>query len=107
MRGNGAPRTGRLLLMLALAGGYIAALEARVGQTGLPLVDGAVGLALGLFICSHPAAAVVDLLYLDRGELQRLASDAADVGRALLNVAVLVAGSVVTILGAIQFVAAR
>ena len=90
------------LLMAALSYGVLVTL--RPGLTGLAHLDGALGVALGLYICSHPAAAAVDMLYLDRMVLQRLASEWADLGWLGLNLLVMVAGCLVTIAGATQFV---
>ena len=104
MQDDGSRRSGRLWLLLALAGGYLVLLRVQPQITGIMLLDGTLGLALGLYICSHPAAAAIDLFYLDRAVLQRLASEWSDVGWLALNLLVMVAGCVVAIAGATQFV---
>jgi hypothetical protein len=68
------------------------------------LVDGAIGVGLGLFICSFPASAAVDLLYMDRLAFQRLASDWTNLAWVGLNLVVMVAGCMVTVVGATRFV---
>ena len=68
------------------------------------LVVGAIGVGLGLYICSHPAAAAIDLFYLDRLALQRIASAWSDIAWVGLNVLVMVVGCLVTISGATRFV---
>ena len=68
------------------------------------LLDGAIGVGLGLFICSYPASAAVDLLYLDRMAFQQLVSEWADLAWVGLNLVVMVVGCLVTIVGATRFV---
>jgi hypothetical protein len=90
------------MLMLAVA--YGALLNLQPELTGHPLVDGTLGLALGLYICSHPAAAAIDLIFMDRVTMQGLASDWSDLGWLALNLVVMIAGCIVTIVGATRFV---
>jgi hypothetical protein len=90
--------------MLVLAVGYGALVRTQPLLTGSSLVDGAMGVGLGLYICSHPAAAAIDILYMDRLVLQRLASEWSDIGWLGLNLLVMVAGCVVTVAGATRFV---
>jgi len=104
MRDDGTQQTGRLWVMLALAVGYAALLTVQPRVTGVALLDGTLGLALGLYICSHPAAAAIDLFYLDRLTLRRIASHWSDLGWLALNLLVMIAGCLVTIAGATQFV---
>ena len=37
--------------------------------TGIPVLDGSMGVTLGLYICSHPAANAVDMLFFERYNL--------------------------------------
>jgi hypothetical protein len=78
------------LLVVALSYGLLLTVQPQL--TGVALFDGTLGVALGLYICSHPASAAVDLLYLDRMLLQRLTSEWSDLGWLALNLVVLVAG---------------
>jgi hypothetical protein len=90
------------LLVVALSYGLLLTIQPQL--TGIALLDGTLGVALGLYICSHPASAAVDLLYLDRMLMQRLASEWSDLGWLALNLVVLVAGCLVTIVGATRLV---
>ena len=40
----------------------------QIVPTGLNNAEGAFGVLLGLYICSHPAANVVDMLFFSRGD---------------------------------------
>ena len=40
--------------------------------TGVPLLDGSIGLALGLYICSLPAANAINMLFFERDALRRI-----------------------------------
>lgn len=90
------------MLALALAYGVVSAYVPSL--TGHVLVDGGLGIGLGLYICSHPASATIDVLYLDRHQRQRLTSEWSDLVWVGLNLLVLVAGCLVTIAGATRFV---
>jgi len=70
--------------------------------TGIPVIDGGIGVLLGLYICSHPATNAVNLLFADRFAFQEALSDGW--GWLALNSFVLLVGWVVIVLGAIQFV---
>ena len=91
------------LTMIVLAGCYVVLVAMLPTLTGAALADGVIGIVLGLYICSHPASAAVDMLYLDRLVLQQLASEWSDLGWLGLNLLVLVAGCVVTIIGATAY----
>ena len=95
---------GVLVGLLLVAAAYAALISVQPLLTGNALIDGAIGVGLGLYICSHPAAAAIDMLYLDRLVRQRLASEWSDLGWLGLNVLVMVVGCLVTIAGAIRFV---
>jgi hypothetical protein len=97
-------RTTALWGMLVVATIY-AALIAEFGTLSANiLLDGAIGVGLGLYICSHPAAAAIDLFYLDRLAFQRLASGWGDIAWVGLNLLVMVVGCVVTVVGATRLV---
>jgi hypothetical protein len=97
-------RTTSLWVMLAAAAIYAALIIEFGALSTNILLDGAIGVSLGLYICSHPASAAIDLFYLDRLAFQRLASDWGDVAWVSLNLLVMVAGCVVTVVGATRFV---
>jgi hypothetical protein len=78
---------GLILLVLAYSG----LLHYLHTLTGVAMLDGSIGLALGLFICSHPAANAVNMLFFERDRLRQL-SEWSIVGWLALNLVVLLAG---------------
>lgn len=90
------------LVMLALAAGYW--LYFRPMLTSTRLLDGSIGVILGLYICSHPAANAVDMLFFERRMSRRVASKWFDIGWLGLNLLVLLLGLIVIVSGAIRFV---
>lgn len=71
--------------------------------TGVPLLDGGIGVILGLYICSQPAANAVDMLF-ERGLLRRIGSEWLRAGWLALNLLVLALGWTVIVTGAMRFV---
>jgi len=90
--------TGVLLGLLVLAIVYFGWLRFFRALSGLPMLDGSVGVALGLYICAHPAANAVNILFFERDALQHL-SERAVVGWLALNLLVLLAGWMVIFIG--------
>jgi len=81
-------------------------LLSRLGSlTGRPILDGAIGILLGLFICAHPAANAIDLFFFDRDLRERLTSGWRGLGWLALNVLVLFCGWLVLTLGAARLAA--
>jgi D-alanyl-lipoteichoic acid acyltransferase DltB (MBOAT superfamily) len=70
--------------------------------TGRTLLDGTIGVVLGLYICSRPAANAIDLFY-ERDALRQLTSGWSGLGWLVLNLLVLFAGWVVIVIGATRF----
>lgn len=93
-------RRTRTLVILALAAVVYSAVVHGGTITGSERLDGQIGVLLGLYICSHPAANGVDVLFFDRNALRRLLSGWAGVGWVVLNLFVLVAGWFVIVVGA-------
>jgi hypothetical protein len=91
--------------LLLLAGLYIGWFSARQTLTGIPRLDGSIGILLGLYICSHPAANGLDLLLFMRPEA-REAITATWAGRLWLglNALALLAGWAVIFAGTLRFV---
>src|SRR4030042_1413458 len=57
----------RMLGALTLLGiAYISFLKIHGALTGAESVDGTIGVVLGLYMCSHPAALIVDLHFFRR-----------------------------------------
>jgi len=64
------PRLPRLPLLFALA--YGALLYGLGTITTNAILDGVVGVLLGLYLCSYPARATIDALFADRFALQQI-----------------------------------
>ena len=71
--------------------------------TGEVRLDGAIGVVLGLYVCSHPASNVLDLLFVDGGAGRGAASDRHGVAWYFLNLLVLLAGWFVVWTGLTRF----
>ena len=84
------------LILLAIA--YTSLLSYLGTFTGLATVDGGIGLALGLYICSHPAANAVNMLFFERDSLRQL-SEWSMVLWLGLNLLALLSGWVVIFMG--------
>ena len=62
-----------ILVLVAVA--YLVVLYFLHDLTGNRLVDGSIGVVLGLYISSRPAGNAVDMLFYQRGEFGRLTSE--------------------------------
>ena len=58
------------LILLAIA--YTSLLSYLRTLTGITMLDGSIGVALGLYICAHPAANGVNMLFFERDTLRHL-----------------------------------
>ena len=72
--------------------------------TGRGLLDAIVGVFLGLYICSHPAAHGVDVLFFERGHLRQVSSGWSGMRWLALNTLVMLAGWVVIVIGITRLV---
>jgi len=96
-------RKARILWVLALlALVYIALLSYLRTLTGTNMLDGIIGVLFGLYICSHPAANAVDMLFFERGALRQL-SEWSGIGWLVLNMLVFLLGCMVIITGTTRF----
>lgn len=86
------------LILLAIAYGSL--LYYRHTLTGANRLDGSIGVVLGLYICSHPAANAVDLLFFERGALYQISSEWSGITWLALNMLVLLVGWIVIVIGA-------
>ena len=73
----------------------------RPALLGRPLLAGSIGVLLGLYICSNPAANAIDRLFFGRGRRARSSQEEAIWLAA--NCAVLLVGLLVIIIGATRF----
>jgi len=85
------------LILLAIA--YSSLLRYLHTLTGITMLDGSIGVALGLYICAHPAANAVNMLFLERDTLRRISSEWSVVRWLVLNLLVLLAGWMVIFVG--------
>lgn len=88
------------LLVAALAYGLVR--REVPALTGSARVDGTIGVVLGLYLCSNPAANAVDALFYGRRRLERVT--AGGLAELALNLAVLAAGWSIVFDGAIRLV---
>src|SRR5260221_12015773 len=70
--------------------------------TGTPRLDGGLGVVIGLYIASHPAANAVDLIFAERGAFRHMSTDPSGFGWLGLNLLVMLAGWTVIVIGATQ-----
>ena len=90
------------LILLGVA--YSSFLYCRHTLTGKDIVDGILSILLGLYICSHPAASVADLLFSGRGGRGQFSSRRAIFLWLALNMLVFVIGWIVIFLGTTRLV---
>jgi hypothetical protein len=95
-RGHSA---GALFVFMLLALAYTGVLWMYSPLTGEIRIDGAIGVVLGLYVCSHPASNVLDLLFLDGGAGRRGQSVTHGIAWYALNFLVLLAGWLVVLAG--------
>ncbi len=85
--------------MLLLAAMYGSSIRFLFPPTGSDRVIGSIGVLLGLYICSHPAANAVDLMFFERGAVRRLSKEWSGIGWLALNLLVLLVGWLVIVVG--------
>lgn len=94
-RGRNYKTLGVVIMLALLYGGWLYTQHMIIG---MPRLDGVIGVLLGLFICSRPAANMLDLLFSQRS--QAAPSEWSAIGWLALNVLVLVIGWLVITIGA-------
>ena len=92
-----------LLVTILLAGAYGGWLYTQRTLTGTSRGDGIIGVLLGLYVCSHPAANFLDLLFFSRGA-RPVASLPSTILWLALNLLVLLIGWSVIFIGATRLV---
>ena len=94
-----------ILSVLSVIGiGYASLVYSRSTLTGMNDLDGIIGVVLGLYICSHPAANLVDMLFFRRGARRQFSSRRSAVSWLLLNMLVLFIGAIVIFFGTTQLI---
>ena len=91
-----------LLVLLGIA--YSSLFYYQRTLTGANNVDGIIGVLFGLYICSHPAANVVDMLFFGRGARRPFSSRRSAVLWLALNMLVLLIGWIVIFVGTTRFI---
>lgn len=90
--GQSPRKAGVLWALILVAFLYVALLRLLPTLTGRPVWDGGIGVALGLFICAHPAANAINMLFFERAALQQVRSDGPLMRWLALNLLVLLVG---------------
>jgi hypothetical protein len=90
------------LVLLGIA--YTGLLYYQRTLTGKNDIDGIIGVLLGLYICSHPAANVVDLLFFGRGVRRQSSSRRSVVFWLALDMLVLLIGWIVIFVGTTRLI---
>ena len=94
-----------LILLTLLASLYVGCLAYIGALTGNVHLDGSLGLLLGLYVCSHPAANMLDmLLFMTADTREGIISTRSGQIWLALNVLTLLAGWVAIFSGAMRFV---
>jgi hypothetical protein len=94
----------RMWISVLLGIGYSSLFLFFYTLTGSTTLDGTIGVLLGLYIGSHPAAHLLDLLYLPRGKRLELLSGEPGTVWLIINVLVLIVGIFTIVVGANRFV---
>ena len=90
------------LVVLTLIYGYLP--YAQRTLTGAPLLDGSIGVILGLYTCSRPAAHAVDMIFAERTTLWGVTSKRQELGWLALNLLVLLLGLMTIMIGVMRLV---
>jgi len=99
--GRNSVRLWTLIGVAGVYGGWQYVLPVRsTGST----IDAVVGVLLGLYICSHPAANGVDLIFAQRGAIQRMTSEWSGLRWLLLNFLVMLVGWMVLVVGVTRLI---
>ena len=94
-----------ILLVLAVLGiAYGSLLYSRSTLTGTNNLDGIIGVVLGLYICSHPAANLIDMLFYRRDIWYQFSSRRSAFWWLTLNVLVLLVSGVVIFVGTTRLI---
>ena len=96
--------TGILWGMILVGCLYLGLLDMLKTLTGNPVWDGAIGVLLGLYMASHPAANMVNMLFLRPRGIRHQTSRRSILGWLVLNLIVLLAAWLVIVSGTIRFI---
>jgi hypothetical protein len=90
--------------LVVLALGYSYWLYYFPALTGLHRLDGSIGVIMGLYTCSRPAANAVDMVFFERHSHRRVTSKWSEFVWLALNIVVMGLGCFVIVTGAIRLV---
>ena len=90
------------IILLGIA--FSSLLYCQMTLTGTDSLDGIIAVLFGLYICSHPAANMVDLLFFRRGGGFRFPSSRSAALWLILNLLVLLIGWAVIFLGTTRLI---
>jgi hypothetical protein len=93
-----------LSILVVLGVAYSGLFYSERALTGINHLDGIIGVVFGLYICSHPAANLVDMLFYRRGIRHPFSSKRSIVLWLLLNMLVLLIGGMVIFIGTTRFI---
>jgi len=91
-----------VLVVLGIA--YSGLFYSQRTLTGMNHLDGIIGVVFGLYICSRPAANLVDMLFYRRGNRHQFLSKRSIVLWLALNMLVLLIGGIVIFIGTTRFI---
>jgi hypothetical protein len=97
------PNRTLLLALLLPAGGYLAWQWRDPGAGPMGWLQGSLGLVLGLYICSRPAANGIDLFFAQRGTWRRIFTVRSGIEWIVLNALVMIVGWLVLVTGVTRF----
>jgi len=98
------PKVIALSVLVIVGIAYCAFLSLQPSLTGRERLDGVVGVVLGLYISSHPAANLVDMLFYRRGIPYPLSSKRSLLLWLFLNVLVLLISGIVIFVGTTRLI---
>ena len=90
------------LWSIVIAAAYGTLLYVWQGILGDRILDGAIGIVLGLYTCSHPASYFLNLLFFERGAVAERPGTPTGWDWAGFNVLVMIVGWLVVVAGAMQ-----
>jgi len=96
--------TKRLWALFLLGIAYSSLLKFYSTLTGKDNLDGMIGVVFGLYMCSHPAALMVDLFFFRRGARRQFSSSRSTVLWLTLNILVLLIGWLVIFVGTTRLI---
>jgi|WetSurMetagenome_2_1015567.scaffolds.fasta_scaffold897650_1 hypothetical protein len=97
------PKLRRMAVLILLALAYSSALHFLHTITGMHNIDGYIGVGLGLFIGSHPASNMLEMLYIERYTLMRVLPTEKLLWWLAANLFILFLAWAMIFIGALQF----